>query len=154
MKHNFYTLIKQKLALTKWLLCICLAALVPQQIVWAEWDAAEETISSGNRTYDRFCSICHAANAKGNGPFTKNLVVAPPDLTTLSANNDGVFPWMHLYEVIDGDEKMRAHGSSEMPIWGEAFDLRNWGKGYTEYAEVIVRGRIFELLVYLNSIQE
>ena len=153
MKHNFYTLIKQKLNLTK-LLFIFTTAIASQQVAGADWSAAEETISSGNRTYDRFCSVCHAANGKGNGPFTKNLIVTPPNLTTLSANNGGVFPWMQIYEVIDGDEKMRAHGSSEMPIWGEAFDLRNWGKGYNEYADVIVRGRIFELLVYLNYIQE
>ncbi len=154
MKHFFYPLTKQKLVLTKWLMCVCLALGAPQQLLAADWTSAEETISSGNRTYDRFCSVCHAANAKGNGPFTKNLVVTPPNLTTLAANNGGVFPWMEVYEIIDGDDKMRAHGSSEMPIWGEAFDLRNWGKGYNEYADVIVRGRIFELLVYLNYIQE
>ncbi len=153
MKNYFYILIGKKFILAKWLLCACLTLFAPPAL-WADWDTYEETVSSGNRTYDRFCSVCHGSDAKGNGPFTKNLVVPPPDLTVLSANNNDVFPWMRMYEVIDGDEKMRAHGSSEMPIWGEAFDLRNWGKGYSEYADVIVRGRIFELLVYLHFIQE
>lgn len=132
----------------------CFIALIPQQVVFAEADTVEETISSGNRTYYRFCSICHGANGEGDGPFASNLVMVPPDLTILSKMNGGAFPWMRIYEVIDGQNKIAAHGATDMPIWGEAFDLRNWGSGYTEYADVIVRGRIFELLVYLQSIQE
>ena len=132
----------------------CFFAFFSQQAVFAESDTLEETISSGSRTFQRFCSTCHGADAKGDGPFSANLLTTPPDLTLMSRNNGGTFPWMKTYKAIDGKNIPKAHGSTTMPIWGEMFDLRNWGSGYTEYADVIVRGRIFEVIVYLQYIQE
>lgn len=120
----------------------------------AESNTYEETISAGNRTFYRFCSVCHGNNAKGNGQYSENLKIIPPDLTLLSHNNNGEFPWIMMYQIIDGKDITIAHGTSEMPIWGELFDLSNWGKGSIENSQVIVRGRIFELLVYLDYIQE
>lgn len=120
----------------------------------AESSTYEETISAGNRTYDRFCSVCHGKEAKGNGLYKENLKVAPADLTKLASNNNGIFPWIMMYQIIDGNDITIAHGTNEMPIWGELFDISNWDKGYTEHSNVITRGRIFELLVYLDFIQE
>ena len=120
----------------------------------AEWDQRLAAIEAGSKTYYRFCSICHGVTAKGDGLFRENLVTMPPDLTLLAQANNGDFPWLELYEVIDGNSTHRAHGTSEMPIWGNQFNLRNWASGQSEFADVIVRGRIFELLVYLQSIQQ
>ncbi len=114
----------------------------------------EETISAGNRTYDRFCSVCHGKDAKGHGQYKENLKVAPTNLTKLASKNNGIFPWLMMYQIIDGNDVVIAHGTREMPLWGELFDMSNWGKGYTEHSKVIARGRIFELLVYLDFIQE
>ena len=122
--------------------------------IQAEVDSHEEAISAGAKTYYRFCSVCHGKDAKGNGSFSENLKVTPPDLTTLSSSNNGIFPWIHLFEVIDGKDIARAHGTKEMPIWGDLFDLSNWSSHDIENANTIVRGRIFELLVYLNSVQK
>ena len=154
MEHQFAAIKISKLILQKLIFTGFFFLFTTISFVYAESDTLEETISSGNRMYDRFCSICHGANARGEGPFTSNLVMVPPDLTILSRNNGGTFPWIQTYEVIDGKNKPQAHGSTDMPIWGETFDLRNWGNSYAEYADVIVRGRIFELMVYLQSIQE
>jgi len=120
----------------------------------AESGTYEETVSAGNRTYDRFCSVCHGKDAKGNGQYTENLKVVPTNLTKLASNNNGNFPWIMMYQIIDGNDVSIAHGSREMPIWGELFDMSTWNKGYTEHSIVITRGRIFELLVYLDFIQE
>lgn len=120
----------------------------------AESDVYEETISAGNKTYYRFCSVCHGKNAMGGGPYSENLKISPPDLTKLTTNNNGVFPWIKVYQVIDGKNMSVAHGTSEMPVWGELFDISNWDKKYIEHSDVITRGRIFELLVYLNFIQQ
>lgn len=114
----------------------------------------EETISAGSKTYYRFCSVCHGKNAKGGGQYSENLKIKPPDLTTLAAINNGIFPWIKIYQVIDGKNMSAAHGTNEMPVWGELFDISKWDKNYIEHSNVITRGRIFELLVYLDSIQE
>jgi len=125
----------------------------------AESSTYEETISAGNRTYDRFCSVCHGADAKGNGMYKENLKVSPSNLTKLSSSNNGTFPWIMMYQIIDGNDISLEHGTNEMPIWGELFNISNWSKGdwnkgYTEHSVAITRGRIFELLVYLDFIQE
>jgi len=42
---------------------------------------------------------------------------AVPDLTELSKKNDGVFPFMRIYEKIDGTRSMTWHGTRQMPVW-------------------------------------
>jgi hypothetical protein len=52
-----------------------------------------------------------------------------------------------VYDAIDG-RVPAAHGSRDMPIWGTAF------KGYVASgSETLVRGRILELILYLESMQ-
>ncbi len=120
----------------------------------ADNDEISATIEAGSKTFYRFCSICHGPKAKGNGMFSDHLVNVPPDLTKLSKTNNNTFPWMALYKAIDGSSIKPDHGTPEMPIWGNQFDLKTWGQSESDYSDVIVRGRIFEILVYLQSIQE
>lgn len=134
-------------------LLLLLFILLPTSLL-AEDTALQKAIASGGKTYYRFCSICHGENAKGDGPYATNLRSSPPDLTGISAKRNGTFPWEELYAVISGDKVPAAHGSREMPAWGQQFDLRFWGKQQDQFADVIVNGRIFELMLYLQSIQE
>lgn len=119
----------------------------------------KHTIQAGKATYDRYCESCHGENAEGNGRYAQNLTSKPSDLTVIAARNNGVFPLTKMYQIIDGTDNFLAHGSREMPIWGERFDLNNWGegnweRGHTEHSIRIARGRILELLMYLDSIQK
>ena len=41
----------------------------------------------------------------------------------LAKSNNGVFPKDAVYEAIDGSKTIPAHGTREMPIWGERFNL-------------------------------
>lgn len=118
----------------------------------AEWENKEKTITAGSKTFYRFCSVCHGKDAQGNGLYASNLKASPTNLTLLSERNKGRFPWLELYAIIDGND-LQEHGNREMPIWGEIFDISQWPNQYDGFSEVIVRGRIFELLVYLESIQ-
>ena len=153
--NQFYNLNTVKvMALT---ICI-ISVMLPGHSI-AESITYEETISAGNKTYNRFCSVCHGKEAKGNGLYKENLKIAPADLTKLASTNNGIFPWIKMYQIIDGNDISLEHGDNEMPIWGELFDIGNWSKGnwdrgYTEHSIAITRGRIFELLVYLDYIQE
>lgn len=113
----------------------------------------KKTITAGSDTFLRFCSVCHGQDASGAGPFANNLNTPPTDLTVLSKNNNQQFPWLRLYETIAGKTDVAEHGSREMPIWGEIFDISQWSNQNNNFSEVIVRGRIFELLIYLESIQ-
>ena len=112
-------------------------------------------VEQGEAAYSRFCAVCHGFDGKGNDEELVDLQHRPPDLTLITQRNGGQFPWLRLYTIINSQESVGAHGVKEMPEWSEVFDLRNWdSQDNDEFAEEIVYGRIFVLLMYLNSIQE
>lgn len=112
--------------------------------------AADDSIEdSGKARYMEYCAVCHGADAKGGGVFTPLLNKAPVDLTLLSKNNGGEFPFGRTYDMIDGRGMPGAHGTVEMPIWGGTWRTDS-GLG----AETELCGRILEMIVYLRSIQQ
>jgi mono/diheme cytochrome c family protein len=108
----------------------------------------------GHQEFIKSCAICHGDDARGDGPMSYRLDKKPSDLTQVQKNNNGVFPFIHLYRVIDGRESVDTHGSRTMPIWGDRLSGESWFEVSTKHAETLARGRIFEMLLYLESIQE
>ena len=80
--------------------------------------AAAQDASIGEREYMNSCAQCHGAAADGKGPLADLLTVAAPALTGLQKANGGVFPVSRLYETIEGDAGVAAHGTRDMPAWG------------------------------------
>lgn len=103
--------------------------------------------AAGRQRFERNCAICHGFDARGNGPFAELLNVKPPDLTLLSRAQGGDFPFTRIYRRIDGRDLPLAHGTRDMPIWGAR--LKREGGD-----ETWVRGRIFEIMLYLESLQQ
>ena len=110
-------------------------------------------IELGHQEYIKTCAICHGDDAKGNGPFSVKLYKKPEDLTLMKMKNNGVFPFKKLYKIIDGRDSSSLHGSRTMPIWGDRYAAESWLEVSTEHSETLARGKIFELLMYLESIQ-
>lgn len=77
--------------------------------------------SSGKDMFATYCAACHGTDGKGGGPAVAALKVPPPDLTTMSKRNGGKFPQLRVYNTINGDVNVPAHGSKDMPIWGDLF---------------------------------
>ena len=69
---------------------------------------AAERYDSGKREYMDRCAVCHGQSGKGDGGMIDILRTAPTDLTTLSRNNGGVFPFEHVYAVITAGRRSRA----------------------------------------------
>jgi hypothetical protein len=80
-------------------------------------------------------------------------VFKPADLTQLRTKNQGEFPFWRVYRAIDGRETIRGHGSREMPLWGLVFQAEEGSDIFTSQVDA-VRGRIWQLVYYLESIQE
>ncbi len=114
----------------------------------------DELVIEGEKEFQQRCALCHGEDAKGDGPYSFALVFKPADLTQLLIKNDGVFPFIEIYLVIDGREIVKSHGTRLMPIWGDRYNEETWSVVSPQYAKTLVRGRIFELLLYLYSIQE
>src|SRR5882724_6384764 len=80
-------------------------------------------VPSGKAMYKQYCSACHGAEGKGDGPAAFTLKTPPPDLTTLAARHMGVFPKEYVENILRLGPGVRAHGSSDMPTWGSIFQL-------------------------------
>ncbi|OSQ53311.1 c-type cytochrome [Marivita geojedonensis] len=108
----------------------------------------------GKQDYMQGCAGCHGESGMGQGPLAELLTIDVPDLTTLSARNDGKFPMLDVIHVIDGRMGVRAHGGA-MPIWGLIFKENAAGdSGLLGGAEAIARGRMLSIAYYLESIQK
>lgn len=117
---------------------------------------AEEDIAGGNE-YLNSCAPCHGPGGRGDGPVAQHLNVAPSDLTTIAERHDGEFPFLRVFQIIDGRALVPAHGDRTMPIWGQRYREEAAGgdvlrERYTSEAEV--RGRVLELVNYLQAIQD
>jgi mono/diheme cytochrome c family protein len=103
---------------------------------------------SGQEMYQTWCASCHGLNGKGNGPAASALKKTPVDLTLLAKKNGGKFPAERVRTYIEGaDAKTTdAHGSRDMPIWGNVF--RN-----IDSSNAAVTYRLFALSTYLETLQ-
>jgi mono/diheme cytochrome c family protein len=111
-------------------------------------------VDFGKREYLSNCANCHGLDGKGNGPYSDLLKKSPPNLTTLSKNNGGIFPMDRLYQSITGDN-IKAHGSRDMPIWGMEYRVEAASR-YMESPydpDAYVRVRVLALLEYLYRLQ-
>src|SRR5271166_1385112 len=81
---------------------------------------------SGAAMYQDYCAACHGLSGKGDGPAAVALKSPVPDLTTLSKRNGGEFPDAQVaYLLNHGGSPTGAHGSEDMPIWGNLFKSLN-----------------------------
>jgi len=106
----------------------------------------------GKQEYIDNCAVCHGLDGSGNGPMADIFKPAPPNLTQLSKNNGGVFPFQEVFDVIDGRPEVRAHGPRAMPVWGNAFQITG-GDRYGPAGELTVKGRILSLVEYIRNLQ-
>ena len=114
----------------------------------------KDAIYMGDEEYQNACSLCHGLDAKGSGVYAFMLKERVADLTQIKKRNNGVFPFSKLYRIIDGREEITSHGTRSMPIWGDRYNSEHWINLSPRYSETQVRGRIFELLLYIETLQE
>ena len=102
---------------------------------------------SGKEMFANYCASCHGPDGSGNGPAAPALKPAPTNLTQLAVQNSGKFPEDRVNTILSGMAGITAHGSSEMPVWGELF--KGLGRGDHE----TIRLRIANLIDYVKTIQ-
>ena len=112
---------------------------------------AGQTFDAGKDDYNSHCAACHGSSGAGEGPYARFLNVTIPNLTTLSKRNGGVFPYSQVYETIDGRLVLPAHGTRNMPIWGQEFSYKK--RPLNPDSEVFVRAKINELVLYIHRLQ-
>jgi len=120
----------------------------------------EQRIAEGGEDFRTYCATCHGQDAKGDGPMAAELKTPPADLTVIAREAGGQFPAEDVKAYVDGRDMPRAHGTSEMPVWGSWFSFVAEARsmledGQTkEDAEKMVDERLDRLMDYLQSIQQ
>lgn len=149
----------------KWIKRV-LVGVVAVAALWAFSTAVAEEETIGSDEYRTSCLSCHGVGGRGDGPLAKFLTVQPTDLTALAKNNGGqypnlkagAFPFLRVYQVIDGRADVAAHGDRAMPVWGNRYLMAQPAPQavgpYAGSYEKVVRGRILELVYYIQSIQQ
>jgi mono/diheme cytochrome c family protein len=126
---------------------------------WRRWASASapahaqqaETPSPGQQAFLQYCASCHGAHGDGQGPLAEELRTAPTDLTRLREQFGSPLQTQRLLERIDGRRMARAHGSRDMPVWGQKL-ARNVSRGAG--TEVQTRGTLLIIIDWLESIQK
>ncbi len=109
---------------------------------------AESEVSSGKQMYNDYCAVCHGLDGKGNGPAASALnCKALPDLTTIAQRHNEKSAAMEVKAVLQFGTGSKAHGTSDMPIWGPLFRSL---KG----DDSLVKLRIKNLSDYVDSLQQ
>jgi mono/diheme cytochrome c family protein len=102
---------------------------------------------SGKEMYTAYCAVCHGTDGKGGGPAAGALKTPPADLTQLSKNNGGKYPALKVTSALRGTADLPAHGSKDMPVWGELFWTMSHGH------EGQVQQRVSNLTKYIETLQ-
>lgn len=113
---------------------------------------AKTELEVGKEQYMKYCATCHGPSGTGQDGVASRLFTKPPtNLTLLAKNNGGKFPMMEVINIVKGDQPVAAHGTREMPVWGEIL-----GRPLEEsmYAQDAANARILNIGKYLESIQQ
>jgi cytochrome c oxidase cbb3-type subunit III len=93
----------------KILLLVVLSVVLQPRFIRAEEQ------SEGKRLYQTYCTGCHGASGKGDGPAGKTLPVRPADHTNSKKMNQ--YSDDHLFTVISKGGGSVGK-SAQMPAWG------------------------------------
>ena len=121
-----------------------LAAQTPAQTPVVKKGGAPVTkVSDGQQMFNSYCSPCHGRAGRGDGPAAPALTPHPADLSQYTKRHGGgAFPAKDFEDKLNGMAMSKAHGSTDMPVWGPI--LREMGNDQL---------RVFNLRTYVESLQ-
>ncbi len=116
-------------------------AILVQLLVSQELRAADEPRTQ----FDAYCAPCHGRDGRGSGPGAHVMKAPPPDLTLLSRQNSGAFPWSRVERCIMAtDRAIPAAVTAGMPVWRPVSSHASNG-GPAEHAR--------DIAAYVESLQ-
>jgi mono/diheme cytochrome c family protein len=142
-----------------------IAAVVGWLTVSSAWGAQDMAVQQGKQLYLKYCASCHGKDGKGDGQVGAMLNPKASDLTQIAKKNGGKFPFYEVMLLINGrsptaqnqDTSLpglpKAHGSADMPVWGEVFSRDEFAEGTPLDLQLQTTGKIMMITEYLQTIQ-
>lgn len=109
----------------------------------------------GQIEYKAHCAACHGLEGRGDGPVGQVLKTPAPNLALIAARNGGVYSVQKVYDIIEGSTVVAAHGTREMPLWGDRY-RRSTAPVTPDQAVMasdLAQQRILSLVYYLGTLQ-
>ena len=111
--------------------------------------ASADEIGEGRKLYVEHCAACHGLKADGHGPLESELAKPAADLRLLAQRYGNPLPDDRIARFMDGRADVKAHGSRDMPVWGEEMWQNREGQGNPN----AVSEPVAKIIHYLQSIQ-
>ena len=105
-------------------------------------------VTDAKGMFNTYCATCHGLSGSGDGPAAVALKKAPADLTKITERSGGKFPDVKVSRYIQGLDEFPAHGSRDMPIWGDLF------RSLDSNSQQAVAIRVNGLVAYLKGMQK
>jgi hypothetical protein len=112
-------------------------------IVWGN------DLNQGRESYVQHCAACHGTKGDGHGPLEHELKAPPTDLRRLSRRYGNPLPEDQIARFMDGRADVKAHGTRDMPVWGDEMWQYPEGSGNPNQ----VSDSVAHIIHYLQSIQ-
>jgi len=117
--------------------------------------AIAQDVEAGREEYRMHCAACHGLEGRGDGPIGQILKVPAPNLALITERNGGKYPVRKIYDIIEGSSVVAAHGTRDMPLWGDRY--RKGPAPQTpdqqDVAATQAEQRILALVYYLGTLQ-
>jgi mono/diheme cytochrome c family protein len=113
--------------------------------------AEDQRQARGEELYHQYCGACHGISGDGQGPVAVLFDPRPADLRGIAARRKGVFPEAEILRIIDGRDPVIAHGTRDMPVWGERFqEHMDTARG----GDATAAGKALLIIDFLKTIQK
>ncbi len=106
----------------------------------------------GRAAFLDHCATCLGTDARGDGPLAPVLVVQPPDLTLLAANEGGVFPLGRMLRRVDGEDEVLAHGGP-MPVFGLLLEGPSVAILAPDGTEIVTSEELADVMTWIQEVQ-
>lgn len=120
--------------------------------------AGAADLMAGKKDFTTYCAPCHGVSGVGDGPVAPELMKKPRNLTMFSQQAGGVFPAAMVRKMVDGRQMPRAHGTPQMPVWGQWFGFQATAGGLLQEdrktIEKQVSQRLDNLVAYIRTLQK
>ena len=126
------------------------AAIAAAPLIFIVTTAFADDVSEGRTLYVQYCAACHGEKGDGHGPVAKSLKEPTGDLRRLGERYGTPLPAAQIARFIDGRDYVAAHGSREMPVWGERFEDIWTAK---DSSQGDMHQRVMKIIAYLQTIQ-
>lgn len=140
------------------LLVMNTALVLGSSLSMAQSAALPDQMKDAEALFQTYCAPCHGSDARGDGPVAADLRTTPPSLREIAKRRGDEFNEQEIAAYIDGRNMPRAHGTVEMPIWGNLFGYAAQAEGALSSdqgaLEKEAETRIALLVNYLESIQD